>query len=70
MNYEFYVEYRPKNEWWAVVRRDILRDGLVNEYTNDILDNEDDALLSARASMGRHILWDHYEALKVNEQYS
>lgn len=66
MNSEWFVEERPTRGWWVTIRRDIFKDGAVHDYINDILFDEESALKSAEASRKRHLLWDHYEALKMN----
>lgn len=67
MNYWFTVEERPGRGWWVVIRREVYKDGREVTYINDILYNEPDARKSAEGSQGRHLLWDHYEALHMND---
>lgn len=65
---EWHAEYLPLNGWWVSKRYDFHKDGTVNSYINDILDNEAAAIKSADDSRKRHLLWDHYEALKMHNQ--
>lgn len=66
MNSEWVVVENAKTTSWLVVRCDLFRNGEEFSYINDIVGTKEDALDSAEYSRKRHLMWDHYEALKMN----
>lgn len=68
MNHDYYVDRCISfgHDAWAVLVLDLSRDGKVSEYVIDILPTKEQAIVGMHEARQREILWDHYEAFKLN----
>lgn len=69
MNHDYFAKkgnLAGKN-CWLVTIRDIRKDGHTYDYVTDIVYSEKEALDGVEESRQRHYLWDHYEAITMNQ---
>lgn len=65
MNREFTIK-RVSDRRWHAISHETYKNGDTFEYIVDIVSTEEQAEDVVTVLTNLHLLWDHYEALKIN----